>query len=122
METPGGWSDFKRQNPTFLEAGVMGTAPRKAGSAPAAVSAARPQPAKLSFKDQRRLDELERRIADLPREIAVSERRLDDPNLYAKDPKRFDALMKELTLKRAELADSEEEWLGLEEKREALAG
>ena len=40
---------------------------------------------------------------------------------YARDPKGFDAIMKRLTAARGELASSEEAWLELEERREALA-
>jgi ATP-binding cassette subfamily F protein uup len=121
VETPGGWSDFKRQNPNFLEAGVSGSAPRKT-SASAAPAPMAKRTGKLSFKDQRRLEELESRVAALPSEIRVAERKLEDPNLYARDPKGFDTLMRALDAKRAELAKAEEEWLTLEEKREALAG
>ena len=121
VETPGGWTDFKRQNPQFLEKGESGPSGKKA-VAPVLGAAPKRLLAKLTFKDQRRLEELEKRIAALPSEITVSERKLEDPNLYARDPKAFDALMRGLTLKRAELAQAEEEWLTLEERREALAG
>ena len=54
-------------------------------------------------------------------EIVALEARLEDAGLYARDPKGFDAIMHRLTAARAELAAAEEEWLELEERREALA-
>ena len=50
------------------------------------------------------------------------EQRLEDPGLYARDPKGFDRLMADLTAARDRLSASEEEWLALEEKKEALSG
>ena len=45
-----------------------------------------------------------------------------DPDLYARDPKAFDAAMKAAEKARAELESAEMEWLELEEKKAALAG
>ena len=120
VETPGGWTDFKRQNPHFLDV----RSGDKGGGKPAPPPAAAPKKpgGKLSFKDQHRLAELETLTRDLPGKIRADERRLEDPAFYARDPKAFDTLMGKLTRARAELAKAEEEWLALEEKREALTG
>jgi ABC transport system ATP-binding/permease protein len=59
-------------------------------------------------------------IADLPAEIAALEAKLEDPGLYARDPAGFDRIMKTIDAARARLSAGEEEWLALEEKREAL--
>ncbi len=124
-ETPGGWSDFVRQNPGFFEA--AGGPP----SSPAA--AAKPLPApgradpperrasKLSYKEQRRLAELEGLVAALPVDIARMEAALADAGLYARAPARFEALMKAMEKARRDLASAEAEWLALEERRETLA-
>ena len=53
--------------------------------------------------------------------VAALEKRLEDPALYARDPAGFDKIMKDLDRKRAQLLAAEDEWLALEEKREALA-
>ncbi len=74
-------------------------------------------PTKLSYKDQRRLEEAERQMADLPGEIARLEAVLADPDLYAKDRPRFDRAMAALDKTRAALAAAEHDWLALEEKR-----
>jgi ATP-binding cassette subfamily F protein uup len=78
--------------------------------------------AKLSYKDARRLAELETLTPRLTDQIRTLEQRLHDPQLYARDKAGFDRLMQQLAKARADLAASEEEWLRLEEKRESLAG
>jgi ATP-binding cassette subfamily F protein uup len=120
VETPGGWQDFTSQNPGFFQ---------PARQAPAAVArpaaAERPRlasaPAKLSYKDQRRLAELDGLIHTLPKDIVRHEATLADAGLYARDPKAFDRAMQALDAARSGLASAEDEWLELEEKREALA-
>ena len=120
VETPGGWQDFLRQNPGFF-APVAGAAPSASGPRAATPAPTPPRKVvKLTYKDQRRLEELEGRVAAIPGEIAAAEEKLHDPGLYARDPTGFDRLMKRLDALRAELAASEDEWLALEEKREAL--
>jgi ATP-binding cassette subfamily F protein uup len=119
VETPGGWQDFLHQNPGFFRpiAGTAPAAPPKAAAprAPAARSA------KLSYKDQRRLELLEAAVAALPGKIARLEADLADPGLYARDRAGFDRLSLALDAARLELAASEEEWMALAEQQEALA-
>ncbi len=120
VETPGGWRDFVSQNPGFFDA--VRAPPAKPVPKPAASQAA-PAKAqvKLSYKDQRRLEELDKAMPRLSDEIVSLEARLEDAGLYARDPKTFDAIMKRAAAARAELAKAEEDWLELEERREALA-
>jgi len=123
VETPGGWQDFISQNPGFFAR--LPVAPFVAPKT-AAVAAPAPKPAparaagKLTYKDQRRLAELETLIAEAPERLAAIEARLADPGLYGRDPAGFQNLSRELDKARAELAAGEEEWLFLEERREAL--
>ena len=117
VETPGGWADFRSQNPGFFDSPGSASGPRPAPKA----DRAPPKPAvKLSYKDQRRLEVLEALMARLAADIATHEKRLEDSGLYARDPAAFDRLMAELSRARDELAAAEEEWLLLEEKKEAL--
>jgi ATP-binding cassette subfamily F protein uup len=118
VETPGGWTDFVRQNPGFFTAVAVRGEPSHRRPAPPAVAARRP--GKLSFKDEHRLTELETLTPKLAAEIVALERRLEDATLYARDRSAFDAAMARIATARAELAAAEEEWLALEEKREAL--
>jgi ATP-binding cassette subfamily F protein uup len=117
VETPGGWQDFVSQNPGFFA-----HAPVAAVVAPktAAPKAEPPRSAKLSYKDQRRLTELEALVAEAPAKLATLEKRLADPGLYGRDPAAFRRLSSELETVRTQLTAAEEEWLALEERREAL--
>ena len=127
VETPGGWTDFIRQNPGFLQPGANPRPQDKdaarraeAAPAPASVAAAPKKPGKLTFKDAHRLKELEGLLATLPADIARHEATLADPGLYARDRKAFDRATANADRARALLAAAEEEWLELEAKREAL--
>ena len=132
VETPGGWSDFVRQNPGFLSGEGRVASGERAGresqpsetraSGLATRHAPLTTPKKLSYKDARRLEELEALVERLPELIAQGEHQLADPEFYARDPKGFTTLMTALDARRAELAAAEQEWLALAEKKEALPG
>jgi ATP-binding cassette subfamily F protein uup len=116
VETPGGWSDFMSQNPGFLaQPEPTNVKPR----APTARGAA--APTKLSYKDERRLAELETLLPELASRITDLERRLSDPDLYRRDPVAFHAVSDALGKVRNDLAAAEDDWLTLEERREGLA-
>jgi ATP-binding cassette subfamily F protein uup len=125
VETPGGWTDFIRQNPGFLSPPQPAAAnARISGAEPAPASKAEAAPkkaAKLSFKDVHRLKEIEGLLETLPVEIAKQDAILSDPNLYSRDPAAFDRAMKAAEKARAQLEEIELEWLELEEKKAALA-
>jgi ATP-binding cassette subfamily F protein uup len=119
VETSGGWSDFLSQAPGFFGPVEPPAAPAtRREPAPERPAAA---PTKLSFKDQRRLAELERRLPQLADEIAAHEAALADPALYGRDPAAFRRRSEQLDAARAELAAGEDEWLELESLRESLA-
>ena len=124
-ESPGGWTDFNRQHPQFFR-GSASALPAAAAKPSPAVGSAKPveatrRLAKLSYKDQRRLEELDRLTASLPAEIERLEGMVADAGLYARDPAAFDAAMAAMEKARRELAAAEADWLTLEEKREAMA-
>lgn len=131
VETPGGWTDFIRQNPGFLKPGVHqrpqdAEAARRAAASPAPASLTAPaaaspkKSAKMSFKDTHRLKEIEGLMETLPADIARHEATLADPGLYARDPRAFDRAMTNAARARAQLEAIEAEWLELEEKKAAL--
>ncbi|MEG0818387.1 MAG: ABC-F family ATP-binding cassette domain-containing protein, partial [Brevundimonas sp.] len=120
VETPGGWQDFLRQNPTFLA--PPPTHAETAPKAPAPVAAAPKKQVKLSYKDARRLEEVEKLMETLPVEIAKQDAILADQSLYTRDPAAFDRAMKAADKARADLEAAELDWLELEEKKAALAG
>jgi ATP-binding cassette subfamily F protein uup len=127
LETPGGYSDYVSQRKPGRTATAFRSstpeAPAKGGPKPtAAPISSQPKPAtgKLSYKDTRRLDELNRLMPERKAEIEQLEDAMADATLFAKDPKAFHARANRVTAARAELDAYELEWLELEEKREAL--
>jgi ATP-binding cassette subfamily F protein uup len=120
VETPGGWTDFTRQNPDFF-APIQVPAAKPVKAAPQPAPPKPKRAAKLSFRDEHRLQTLEALTPKLAAEIVALEARLADPDLYARDRKAFDSAMTSLTKLRAQLAAAEDEWLLLEEKRETLS-
>ncbi|HEY3948107.1 ABC-F family ATP-binding cassette domain-containing protein [Phenylobacterium sp.] len=122
VETPGGWQDFVGQNPGFFAPPRIAT-PAAAKAPAQRVEPRAPIPAKagkLSYKDQRRLSELEALIEGAPARISALEAGLADPGLYARDPAAFRRLSDELETVRTQLSAAEAEWLDLEALREAL--
>ena len=114
-ETPGGWQDFLRQNPGFFVQNLTRITTKPV------VNLTKTASKKLSYKDQKRLEDLEKLIPQWQTDIAKFEKILEDPNLYARDPKAFDSTMKKLENMRHDLDNGETEWLELEDKRTALA-
>jgi ATP-binding cassette subfamily F protein uup len=77
---------------------------------------------KLSYKDQREYELLPKRIEEIEAAIARDEKAMADPDLYSRDPKRFDALMKAIEKAREDKDEAEMRWLDLAEQVEALGG
>lgn len=117
LETPGGYTDY------LAQAGAASPASRRTAhkTLPPLAPAAKAPAAKLSFKEARRLDELERLMPERQDEITRLEDEMADSSLFTKDPKAFHARANRLAAARTEIASYEAEWLVLEEKREALA-
>ncbi|HVJ44460.1 MAG TPA: ATP-binding cassette domain-containing protein [Dongiaceae bacterium] len=116
-EYPGGYSDYLIQRPAREKTEQKAAKKPVADAAPAAVKA----PTRLSSKEQRELDDLPARMAALEKEIAVIEKALSDPDLYAKDAQKFTKASELLEAKRAALSEAELRWLELDEKRASLA-
>jgi ATP-binding cassette subfamily F protein uup len=110
----GGYEDWVRQRAPKVEA-------KKA--APKAEAPAAPPPpkkAKLSYKDQRDFDLLPKEIEKLEATIARDEAALADADLFTRDPKRFDTLMKAIETAREKKDAAEMRWLELAEMAENL--
>ncbi len=96
-------------------------APAKAGAQPTSETGPRPSPArKLTYKDQRDLDQLPNEIERLEAAIAADEDALHDADLFARDPKRFAELTERIARHRAEKDAAEHRWLEVAEMAEAL--
>ena len=121
-EYAGGYSDMLAQRGAGVEARKAKAEAPKASSSPAPKPETSQGQRKLSFKEKHALETLPAAMKKLENEIGTLEAKLADPNLFARDPKAFDAAASRLTTAREELAKSEEQWLELEMKREALEG
>ncbi|RWX75077.1 ABC transporter ATP-binding protein [Neorhizobium lilium] len=77
---------------------------------------------KLSYKQTFALENLPKEMAKAEAEIAIREKKMADPNFFAKDPAGFNKLAAEMEKLRASIAKMEEEWLELEMLREEIEG
>jgi ATP-binding cassette subfamily F protein uup len=112
----GGYADWVKQRGPHPELRGRATTAKAESSAPS-------QPrVKLSYKDQRDLDRLPGEIERLEAAIARDESALADPDLYARDPKKFDQLMTAIEKARADKDAAELRWLELAEMAETMAG
>ena len=116
-EYVGGYSDYIRQRPPEVETTSSG----KSGGAKAAANQPK-STARMSFNDQRELEELPKTMAKLQSNVEKLEAQLANPELYAKNPGKFAKVSEELETARLALAGAEERWIDLEMKRETLVG
>ncbi len=114
-EYPGGYADYLAQRKSLVEKPAPDAKIKAPVSRPAGTRT------RLTYKDQRELDQLPGRIADLENDIAKLESRLGDPDFYARDPQAFQTTNETLIARRSDLAAAEERWLELEAQREDLA-
>ena len=111
----GGWSDYRAQRGADTsEEKDEKTKPSEAKAKPSAKDAA---PANgLSFTEKHRLEALPGIIERLEAEIAKLEQFLMDPDLFTKEPVKFQKATDALVERQNALSEAEEEWLLLEEK------
>jgi ATP-binding cassette subfamily F protein uup len=112
----GGYEDWEKQRTQATQSRMRPAAPK----ADAVAAGAPKAKTKLSYKDQRDLDLLPAEIEKLEAAIARDEAALADPDLYAKNPARFDSLMKAIEAARAKKEAAELRWLELAEMAEGL--
>ena len=77
-------ADKAGKSETATAQGAQGASSAQGAQAVASASASKPK--KLSFKEQRELEQLPQQIADLEAEQAALSARLADPDLYRKEP------------------------------------
>lgn len=119
-EYAGGYSDYKALKAKSVGAPGLEKPVKAKATVTNIESAAKKKVNKLSYNDQRELDQLPADVETLSMKISDMEAELSDPALYSENPKRFAALSKELEAKRDELDVKEMRWLELEELRESL--
>ncbi len=122
----GGYEDWAKRKAPLPRAGVSGGGPvnRSNRPTPSPLRGSSPPAggrSKLSYKDQRDLDRLPGEIDAIEAAIAAAEQRLEDPNLYARDPGTFAELTAAIEAKRGEKEAAEQRWLEVAEMAEGLA-
>ncbi len=110
----GGWSDYIAQRgDVFIkkEEKTKANKPKiKPESAPKSG---------LTFSEKHRLEKLPAEIERLEAEIAKLEELMSDPELFTREPVKFQKATEALVERQNKLSAAEEEWLTLEEKAEA---
>jgi ATP-binding cassette subfamily F protein uup len=109
----GGWSDYRAQR--------QEDAPKKAEKTKAKAEKVKQEKAPaagLSFTEKHRLEALPSIMERLEAEIAKLEEFMADPELFTREPVKFQKATEALVERQTALAAAEEEWLTLEEKAE----
>ncbi len=120
IEYAGGYTDMLAQRGADLKREpVKGTSddrkePRLAAASPTASKR------RLNFNEKHALETLPKTIEKLQAEIARQQNVLDDPDLYARDRKKFDQTSAAIATAQQELAAAEDRWLELEVLREEI--
>jgi ATP-binding cassette subfamily F protein uup len=111
----GGWSDYQSQRNTSPVA-ARETPSKK--DIPKVVDKPRSKPAQegLTFTEKHRLEALPAVIERLEAEIAKLEDLLGDPELFTREPVKFQKASAALVERQTALGEAETEWLLLEEK------
>ena len=115
-EYVGGYTDYVRQRDEITQPATKKTAAEK----PAAAKP-KSQRAKLTYKDQRDLERLPDVIEELEAKITRLEEEMADPDLFTKNPDKFQKLTEEHSAAIAEKDAAEERWLELEILQEELS-
>jgi ATP-binding cassette subfamily F protein uup len=122
LEYAGGYTDMlaQRKETALATRKELKNSKPVNGLAEKAVPANREEKRKLSYKQKYALDTLPAKIGALHGEIAALEKRLADPELFARNAALFNTTVEEITKKRQSLETCEHEWLELELLREEL--
>ncbi|MCG7521173.1 ABC-F family ATP-binding cassette domain-containing protein [Ruegeria sp. Ofav3-42] len=110
----GGWSDYIAQRGDVAEK----KAEKAKTSKPKQKQEAQ-QKSGLSFSEKHRLEKLPAEIARLEAEIGKLEDLMSDPELFTREPVKFQKATEALVERQEKLAAAEDEWLMLEEKAES---
>ncbi len=109
----GGWSDYRAQRGGDFAEAAVATKPLAKKEKPAEKKQVATG---LSFTEKHRLEELPGVIERLGAEIAKLEALLADPDLFTREPVKFQKATDALVQRQEALAAAEDEWLMLEEK------
>ncbi|UWR23813.1 ATP-binding cassette domain-containing protein [Sulfitobacter sp. S190] len=109
----GGWSDYinQRGQDDFAQSVV-----KSKTAAPKADTPGTKPKSGLSFTEKHRLEALPAEIERLEAEIAKLEELMSDPELFTREPVKFQKATDALVARHEKLSSAEEEWMLLEEK------
>jgi len=114
QEYVGGYSDWLRQRaPAIAESAAPQKSPADKKGKP------RPQSARLSYKDQRELEQLPRLIEQLERELEELQQQMADPGFYQLPGEEIAARKDHLAVVEANLEQAFQRWEELEQKKPA---
>ncbi len=124
LEYAGGYSDMMAQRKAIAldKRNVKSPAQSESMTETNAPVQKKDEKRKLSYKQKYALETHPITMDKLAGEIAILEKKLEDPNLYTKNPDLFAKTAAELEKIRAQNAALEEEWLELEMLREEIEG
>jgi ATP-binding cassette subfamily F protein uup len=113
----GGWSDYQAQRKPS-DTGAQKASEKASVKKTKAddQAAAKTKDIGLSYTEKHRLEKLPAIIERLEAEIAKLEEFMSDPDLYTREPLKFQKATDALVERQAALSAAEEEWLMLEEK------
>ncbi len=110
----GGYEDWERVKKSRPEAPKEDVKPSVKSKETAAAPTTAAKPKKLSFKEQRELEQLPQQIADLEAEQATISARLADPELYRRQPDEVQTLNQRFAEIDQLLMESLERWEAIE--------
>ncbi len=116
-EYVGGYSDWLRQRPATGDAAkptAKASEPAKTSAAPAPAAAPAAAKRKLSYKEQRELDELPARIEALDAKVAEMTEAMNDPAFFQRDHAAINAHNAALAAAQAELEQAYARWEALD--------
>ncbi|WP_027231166.1 ATP-binding cassette domain-containing protein [Phyllobacterium sp. UNC302MFCol5.2] len=124
LEYAGGYTDMLAQRKEALATRkeIKGAKASAATSEPGKAAPAREEKRKLSYKQKFALETLPAKIETLHAEIAALEKKLADPDLFARNAGLFNKTVDDIAKKRHSLEAHEHEWLELEMLREEIEG
>ena len=111
----GGYQDYLEQRPDQTAVGLKSDAKKAAAKAEASAVAAAPKKAKLSYKDQRTLEQLPAEMEALEKEQAEINAKLADGSLFVSDNDQAMKLSARLSEIDEQLLEKLERWEELEE-------
>jgi ATP-binding cassette subfamily F protein uup len=120
VEYAGGYSDMLAQRGSDLQQKTTRTSPVADAKPPRATAPSPSAKRRLSFNEKHALETLPKTMAKLQQDIAALQGQLDDPTLFTRDRKAFDAASAAIAKAHADLEAAEERWLELEILREEI--